>query len=393
MSKWAAVVYSRTYEVDFRFLTIPESFTSEDRGWLWGHIHATLRSAKKLPGNPRWSLFADRRYCVVGVTCMAKDLVGVTEDDGISSDMTRDFQSRPLYLFTGYVAELDKQEGLLAIPQYLKNDIQLFKPLYRYIVEQWLVKSFQPASKAPVLSEYQELNYSQFQSFPTIDGGSFSLNSDTQKVTLWPDSEENRKNLWMAASQSIASQYSPTSLCLGLEAHKDVVDSLFLNATATDVRHEQTIPRTIQPPVLPTPIPSQAQVEPEFSEAEEPSWSRRSRVPFPPESESTGLTIQEVLVVLIGAIVGSRVAGLRGGIIGVVIGWIGGRLTKKVNHSFSNSTRQEADREIQTPRSNSSRARQQSGYRGEPGYGFRQKSQQSSLKQSENSQSDDSDWF
>lgn len=399
MYKWAAVVYGRTYEVDFRFIAVPEGFTSEDRGWLWNHIRATLRSAEKLPGNPRWSLFANGRYCVVGVTCMAKDLVGATEDAGMSEDMTRDFQGRPLYLFTGYVAELDKQEESLPIPQYCENDIQLFKPLYRYIAEQRLVKSFHPASKVPVPSEYRELDYSQFQGFPTIDGGSFSLNSDPQKVTLWSDSEENRSNLWMAASRSITSQYSPTSLCLGLGGQKDVVDSLFLNATATDVRQQQTISRATQSPVLPTPIPSQE----EPSAAEEPAWSRRSQVPLPSESESTGWGIQEALDAFLGATIASRVAGLSGGLIGVVIGWIaggflinkgiGGTIAKKVRHLFNNSTGQEADGEIQTRSPSSLRTRQQSVYRREPGYGFRQKRQPSSSKQSENSQSDDQDWF
>jgi hypothetical protein len=410
MYKWAPVIYGRTYEVDFRFITVPEAdpeaegFSSEDKDWLWHHIRATTRSAEKLPGNPRWSLFMNGRYCVVGVTCMASELIDST-GASISEHITRDFQGRPLYLFAGYVAEVDRQKGLPPIPQYSGKDIQLFKPLCRYISDQWFVKSYQPASKVSVQSEYGELVYPQVQDFPSLDTDFFSLNIDNQLVTLWSDTEANRSNLWIAASRSITSQCNLISLCLGLEAQKDVVDSLFLNATATDVIKKDTLAKGKQFPVNPTPITSQTQLESEFSAREQPAWFQ-SKSPFPLKSVSTKVNILGVLGSLIGATIAGRKAGLIGSIIGGSIVWIavewltnkgiGGALPTKAGKRFSDLDAQEGDIKEQAHRPSNSRFGQQLNNQSNFS-GFKQKSQQRELKWSENSKDEDEEkssyWF
>ena len=42
-SKWAAIVYSRTYEVDFRFIVLPKAFTEKDKKWAEKYILGTTR--------------------------------------------------------------------------------------------------------------------------------------------------------------------------------------------------------------------------------------------------------------------------------------------------------------------------------------------------------------
>ena len=74
--QWAAIVYGRTYHLDFRFITIPHDFTASDITWASQHILATTHQARNLPSNPRWSLFKNDSYCVVGITCMVRDLIG-----------------------------------------------------------------------------------------------------------------------------------------------------------------------------------------------------------------------------------------------------------------------------------------------------------------------------
>ncbi|MBW4505686.1 MAG: hypothetical protein KME64_04135 [Scytonematopsis contorta HA4267-MV1] len=402
MYKWASIVYSRTYEVDFRFITVPKGFTSEDKDWLWNHIRTTTRSAEKLLGNPRWSLFMGGHYCVIGVTCMASDLIGATEDTK-SEDITRDFQGRPLYLFVGYVAEFDKRKRLPPIPQYAGKDIQLFKPLYSYISDQWFVKSYQPASRVSIESEYRELVYSQLEDFPSLDTHLFTLNIDDQVVTLWADTEANRNNLWIAASRSITSHCNPTSLCLGLEVQRDVFDSLFLNATATDIIQKCTLSKAKQSPVNPTPITSETQFESEFSAVEEPTWSQ-SQSPFPGKSSFTKASILGVLCSLIGAAIAARKAGLIGSIVGgsiiyIVVRWFtkkgsGGGLSRIVGKRFSKLDSQEGDIKEQTHRTSNSGFEQQLNNQNDI-YGFRQKSQQRELKKLERSEDEEksSGWF
>ncbi len=56
-SKWAGIVYGRSYNLDFRLIAIPEDFTINETHWALEHIIPTTRAAGKLPHHPRWSLF------------------------------------------------------------------------------------------------------------------------------------------------------------------------------------------------------------------------------------------------------------------------------------------------------------------------------------------------
>ena len=65
MSSWAAIVYGRSYHLDFRFITLPHDFTAPK---FLGH-HSTLSpplsKLENLAKFPRWSLFKKQRllYC------------------------------------------------------------------------------------------------------------------------------------------------------------------------------------------------------------------------------------------------------------------------------------------------------------------------------------------
>jgi len=103
--KWAAIVYGRSYHLDFRFITIPHNFTAQDIQWATPYILATTQKARNLANSPRWSLFKNDSYCIVGVTCMVRDLIPQLGEDLIEV-MSKDDQGRPLYVFVGYVAQL-----------------------------------------------------------------------------------------------------------------------------------------------------------------------------------------------------------------------------------------------------------------------------------------------
>lgn len=211
-SGWAAILY------DFNkssFITIPEDFTPEKTQWALKYILGTLQNTQNIPENPRWSLFKDENYCVVGITCR--------------------FDSSNEKLFVGYVAHVDLEYGLPPIISYSSRDIKDFKPLSRY------TKKSQN-SQILLKSNYQRINYSEVPKNSNCNNSKYQLNFDIQKVWIWIDSEIERKNLWLATAQYARDfPEKSVSLCIGLESHIDALDSLFLNGTVTQAGQTEKI--------------------------------------------------------------------------------------------------------------------------------------------------------
>lgn len=215
MSKqqWAPIVYGRSYHLDFRFITIPDDFTNQEVNWAAQHILATTHQARRLPSNPRWSLFKNHSHCIIGVTCMVRDLIDQV-DQGLIEAMTKDNRGRPLYVFVGYVAQLNQRKDLLDLPAYSGTYLESFKILYREVEKVWLVKDYDQDSKKPFLSSYQSLNFATEKSIEhsTIDLFP-KLNDQTKyphKVFLWQSCTKQNSQLWKAAAKCLAD----TSVCL-----------------------------------------------------------------------------------------------------------------------------------------------------------------------------------
>ncbi|MBD2459194.1 hypothetical protein H6G80_34805 [Nostoc sp. FACHB-87] len=234
-SKWAAIVYSRTYEVDFRLIVMPTGFNNEDKQWAEKYILGTTRLPEKLREQPRWSLFKNEHYCVIGVTCMLTEIMATSGDENIS-EMMLDNGNRPVYGFFGYVTELTKDSDV-EIPAM---NLELFTQLYKYVADKWHVKSFESASKIPDESQY-EVDF-KATDIAVREVNYFALNHSDKRINLYPNS--HAKDLWFEASRC---RY-PISLCLGIAREKDAIDGTFLNATASDVievgtREKQNQPR------------------------------------------------------------------------------------------------------------------------------------------------------
>jgi len=388
MPSCAAIVFGRTYEVDFRFITVPENFTKEDEDWAWGYIKAVMRSAEKLPAKPRWSLFANSRFCVVGLVCMVSDLID--RDSSASDNVTKDFKNRPLHVFVGYVT--DKRKGMPEIPQYSANNIQIFKPLYDYVRDQWSFKSFQAASKVPAKSDYQELNIYPSQTYTAFNSEFLSLNLDEQEAVVWPDSEENRIVLWNMSSQSIISQNKSLSVCLGLGNQRDIVDCKFLNGTSIETTQKTTIQRFANPSFEVIP--------------EEPSRKKASSKAANTVESDMDFGFTEAIGALVGATLFSKVAGMGVGIIiGSAFGWIaagvltkrgiGGTLDKQVSKLFKYGNRQEETRYSREQKSRDRSSRKQSNDQSTASnYGFKQKTdRKSGSRQPEDTEDSNSGWF
>lgn len=215
--RWAAIVYGRSYHVDFRFITLPYNFTSKDTAWALEHILATTQQARNLAGSPRWSLFKQDNFCIIGVTCMVRDLNDV---------MTRDDRGRPLYVFVGYVAQLEGERAI-GIPAYGGSNIDCFQDLYREVEKVWSFEDYERDSRSPFLSQYQTLNCPVEAVSATSNHSQLNDRSKyPDKTYLWSSMEQQNQLLWRAS----AGCSQPTSLCLNIKG-KALNNSPFLNQT------------------------------------------------------------------------------------------------------------------------------------------------------------------
>ena len=253
--QWAAIVYGRSYHLDFRFITIPEDFQQSDTAWAAEHILATTRQARNLTDLPRWSLFKNDRYCIIGVTCMVRDLIGQLGKDGMEI-MAKDDLGRPLYVFVGYVTQLDQHKSLLNFPAYTGQHLAAFKPLYRELEKIWLIKDYQENSRHAALSPYQALNSSiELISTEANVNQLIKLNNQRKRpkqLFLWSNTRARNCQLWIAAAKCSTA----TSLCLDIKG-KHLVESPFLNQSTT-----QTAEFTICDRLIPQSSPRTKDIQP-----------------------------------------------------------------------------------------------------------------------------------
>jgi hypothetical protein len=242
--KWAAIVYGRSYHLDFRFITIPHDFTEQNVAWASQHILATTHQARNLSSHPRWSLFKNNVYCVAGVTCMVRDLIQQVDENSVEVK-TKDDQGRPLYVFVGYATYLNQEQTLLDFPAYTELDLASFEPLYQQVERVWLVKDYEANSKYPLLSQYEPLDY--FLDLTSIDSSTnytSQLNHQEKypdKIFLWSSSPEQNHQLWTASAQCSES----TSVCINIK-DKILPNSPFLNQSVSQLE-QFTIKQRIVP--------------------------------------------------------------------------------------------------------------------------------------------------
>jgi hypothetical protein len=235
MSKqqWAGIVYGRSYYLDFRLIANPKDFSRQQIDWALEHIIPTTRAPNKLSNHPRWSLFKNEFHCMIGVTCMVRDLIGHSSQDA-TDNLTKDAQGRPLYIFVGYGTQFNSKERLLDYPPYSGNDLAIFRPLYQHVKECWQVRHYDTNGKKTILTDYQEVFWAKKQ-LKTYFNSEIARRLNSQgkhpaQTFIWEDSEQWRRKLW----KTTAGFQQPISLCLGCTHKRDLIKSPFLNATAQD---------------------------------------------------------------------------------------------------------------------------------------------------------------
>ena len=260
--EWAAIVYGRSYHLDFRFITVPHNFQREDINWAAQYIVATTQQARKLADSPRWSLFKNNSYCVVGVTCMVRNLIGKLRED-LLRVMTKDNQGRPLYVFVGYVTQLSQQKNIQNFPPYTAECLDDFQILYQEIAPVWLAKNYEQHSRQPILSQYQPRRFAE--SAIAIKNHQIKQLNDLakypNKTYLWPSLRQQNNSLWLTSIQCSQS----TSACLNIEG-KALANSPFLNQSINQLEQFQIQERIVNTVNDSTPKKSHCQTSSSFSQ-------------------------------------------------------------------------------------------------------------------------------
>lgn len=246
-NQWSSIIFSRTYEVDFRLISIPEDFKEREKKWALDYIYATMTYPKELQGNPIYSIFKNNKYCVVGITCMIKDLIQNSHYENLevgTRDKPSGGEGREVYGFFGYVTKKNSEEEFPIIPLYGNDNKEFFRQLYEDLEKRWFVKVFQKEAKESIVSSYEVKDYS----FTTINSRIneyFSLNQDNNQIRLW--SEKNSKEVWMATAQEISNYPEKSiSLCLGIVRKKDAIKSPFFNATVYEVKQREDVGKQVK---------------------------------------------------------------------------------------------------------------------------------------------------
>lgn len=391
MSKWSAIVYSRTYEVDFRLIAIPDYFNDEDKKWALNYILGTTRSTGSLDIQPRWSLFKNEHYCVIGVTCRANDLFEST--DLATEDRTQDFKRRPLFAFVGYVTQIDQEQGLPSILPYTGRNLELFKPLYQNYVcnpDIWFVKSYEKASKEPIKSNTQELIYPELQQPTDFNLQEYQLQADEKICSLWPYSETDRESLWFAAAQQAMKYLNKSlSLCLGLSTQSEACYSSFYNVTALDV---------VEPVLAQRVKPAQEEKTPVEEQIKQPSYPSviSETIRYKEYKPKDQIDSKDALAIGAGVTVGGLVGWKFGGLIGLIPGvFIGGGIAWLATSWLSDESDRESrsDREQQKNNDYSSQSQQQNPETVELDYGFTSKNKQQDSSDSQQRENKKSSWF
>ena len=254
MSKrqWAAIVYGRSYHLDFRFITVPDDFTKQDTDWALEHILASTSQARNLADHPRWSLFKNDSHCVAGVTCMVRDLAGHSSKYP-REEIAKDDRGRPLYTFVGYVTKLDGDLAIQNFPAY--TDLHRFGTLCREIVKVWWVKNYERDRTRPSKSHYQPLEFTESISNPSELPPLNTYSKDPDRTYLSPSSNQHNNLLWRGSARCP----QPTSTCLNIKG-KALVNSPFLNQTIAtltefEVKNRITTTASTPPPLKNRPQP------------------------------------------------------------------------------------------------------------------------------------------
>lgn len=239
VTKWAPLVYGRTYERDFRFLAVPADFDGDQ---ALEYIQASFSSLDRLRECPCWIMLQDEQRCVIGTTCMVEEIPGVP------TDQYKDIGGRPLYIFIGFVSQTP-------FPQIPSRELRWFSEIYeRCVKPRFWEKPYSRDKDRPPAFPYETRKW-QLPSEPK-KLLSDKLNTDENKVGFW--SEGDSEKVWYSAAHS----KEAVSVCLGLSRKSDALTGPLLNATVHGLSAPCIEDKEVKPSKDVPPLPDQSTSSP-----------------------------------------------------------------------------------------------------------------------------------
>ena len=243
-SKWAPLIYGRTYAVDFRFLAVPHDFNERITNDIWEFIKVTTRSAENLSSKHRWIFLRTNRHCIIGVTCLIRDLLP-SDKDNVSEDLTRDRHGRPLYAFVGFVSKTLVPSVVPAM------NLALFAAPYLELIPQKWDESYAEVGNLQGVSHSLKTEYNKQFSLeegiaadrtrPEIPFEQLMpFNQDA--IVLWNIADT--QNILFSASRSAQSIY----LCTGNLTLRELLDSHFMSAVLEEIQSRMEVQKVQKAP-------------------------------------------------------------------------------------------------------------------------------------------------
>lgn len=274
-SKWAPLIYGRTYEIDFRFLVVPPDFDEHSKNQVWEFIKITTRSPENLSGKPRWIFLRTERHCIIGTTCLVRDLLNSREADA-PEDLTRDRHGRPLYAFVGFVADTPVPSTIPAM------NLEVFADPYRKLIPRiWRERYVRESRGVP-----QALSINYYKEFKPEERVTFNHNHpEISSDQLVPERQgailffniEDAQNILYSASRSI----QITRLFIGNLTIRELLDSDFMVAALDEIQSRTEVQKVQKTPLLRSPTPHHSQPQQDSR-----SLNSGRRNAHPPSGES-----------------------------------------------------------------------------------------------------------
>lgn len=240
---WSALIYTRTYRVDYHYIAKPSDFGKDHIAWLESYLSEILSATNRQYGtHPPVGLLhrfmlSSKEHWVVGIFCDVPSLLNDQELQALADrflnsevsqehDLSRDeYDRRIAYMRLAYVI---RKKGEKHIPP-LSFDIGIFNPLYEHVAQRWLV----PYTKPPEIINYSSDKDSNQMLFAT--GVDFSdlptLNTNPDHLSLYPNDNSYPKSLWYAFFFC----KSPTSLLISNVSDESLKNGQFMNASLPSV--------------------------------------------------------------------------------------------------------------------------------------------------------------
>lgn len=240
---WSALIYTRTYRVDYHYVVKPTDFGEDEIAWLESYLAEILSATNRQYGaHPPVGLLhrfmlSSKQHWVIGILCDVPSLLDDQErqalaDKFLSSevskgrDLSRDEADRRIaYMRLAYVI---RKNGGKQIPP-INFDIGIFKPLYEHVAQRWLIPYKKPAETIDYRSDRDSIQRIlatevEFSDLP-------ALNTNPDHLSLYPNDNSYPKSLWYSFSFCDA----PTSLLISKVGDESLKTGQFMNASLPNI--------------------------------------------------------------------------------------------------------------------------------------------------------------